>query len=530
MDIEDFRIYGKQMVDYICKYLGDLEEKRVTSNVEPGYLTKLLPNEAPFDPEDWEQIKADIDSKIMPGITHWQHPHFHAYFPSGNSFPSILGDMLADAIGCIGFSWAASPACTELETIVLDWYGKAIGLPSNFITSQPNSKGGGVIESSASECVLVTMLAARNAAINYLKKENTQLDDSIFLPKLIAYCSKEAHSCVEKAAKILLVKLRELEPDENGSLRGEALQNAIEEDEANGLTPFFVSATLGSTGSCAFDNIEELGRLCVTQSCTWLHVDAAYAGSAFICPELKYLMSGIEYADSFNANPNKFLLVNFDCSVLWVKNRLKLTTALIVDPLYLQHANSNQAIDYRHWGISLSRRFRSLKLWFVMRKYGISGLQNYIRNHIKLATYFASLVRNDKRFEVMNDVVLGLVCLRLIAPDAINRNLLAKINLSGHLHMIPSCVRGKFVLRFCVVSERAKNKDMDYAWSVIKKFADEVMSSLDIPLTSLSESKAKRFSFTRSVSWDIYKKSLRKGSLYDGATPILVPDDEEMES
>ncbi|XP_022920893.1 aromatic-L-amino-acid decarboxylase-like [Onthophagus taurus] len=533
MDVEEFRVRGKQMVDYICTYLRDLKDMRVTPNVEPGYLRNLLPAEAPHEPENWDQIMDDVDTKIMPGVTHWQHPHFHAYFPSGNSFPSILGDMLSDAIGCIGFSWAASPSCTELETIVVDWYGRAIGLPSNFITSAPNSTGGGVIQSSASECVLVSMLAARNVAINYLKKNNPHLDDSVFLPKLVAYCSKEAHSCVEKAAKILLVKLRVLEPDENGSLRGDSLKKAIREDEVIGLTPFFVSSTLGSTGSCSFDNLLEIGPICRNQPCTWLHVDAAYAGSAFICPELKPLMAGIEFADSFNTNANKWLLVNFDCSVLWVKDRLKLTGALVVDPLYLQHANSDEAIDYRHWGIPLSRRFRSLKLWFVMRKYGISGLQNYIRNHIRLSKYFASLVRHDKRFEVVNDVRLGLVCFRLYGPDAVNRTLLATINSSGKLHMIPSMVKGKYILRFCVVAEHAKDCDVEHAWDVIRKCADDVIGSLEKPLTPeavvrppLTRQKSRRFSFTRSVSREIYKRSMSKSNLYDGATPILIPDDE----
>ncbi|XP_044263718.1 tyrosine decarboxylase-like [Tribolium madens] len=527
MNVEEFRTRGKEMVDYICQYLENIESQRVHPDVETGYLRKLLPSEAPEQPEEWDNIMYDVDKKIMPGITHWQHPRFHAYFPSGNSFPSILGDMLSDAIGCIGFSWAASPACTELETIVMDWFGKAIGLPSDFITSSEGSTGGGVIQTSASECVLVSMLAARNQAIKYLKTENPQMEDSAFLPKLVGYCSKEAHSCVEKAAKILLVKLRILDPDENGSLRGDKLREEMEKDKEKGLFPFFVSAILGSTASCSFDNLEEIGPVCKAQKRCWLHVDAAYAGNGFICPELKYLLKGIDYADSFNTNPNKWLLVNFDCSCLWVRDRIRLTHALVVDPLYLQHANADESIDYRHWGIPLSRRFRSLKLWFVIRKYGLNGLRAYIRNHIKLAKYFEQLVLQDTRFEVVNDVRLGLVCFRLMACDAANQKLLAVINASGKIHMTPSVVKNKYIIRFCVDAEHAKEQDIDYAWELIKEFAAETLATGAKERPPLTRQKSKRFSFTRSISKEMYQRTLSRSNLCDGATPILVADSDE---
>lgn len=423
---------------------------------------------------------------------------------------------------------AASPACTELETIVMDWLGKAIGLPNDFITSSKGSRGGGVIQTSASECVLVSMLAARNQAIQYLKRNKPHVEDNVFLPKLVGYCSKEAHSCVEKAAKILLVKLRILEPDENGSLRKETLIDAMEKDKANGLVPFFVSTILGSTSSCSFDNLQEIGPVCKAEPCTWLHVDAAYAGNAFICPELKHYLKGIEYADSFNTNPNKWLLVNFDCSCLWVRCRMRLTRALVVDPLYLQHANSDEAIDYRHWGIPLSRRFRSLKLWFVIRRYGLSGLQKYIRNHIKLAKYFESLMKKDNRFEVVNDVKLGLVCFRLRASDTTNQDLLATINASGKLHMIPSMVKDKYVIRFCVTAEDAKPEDIEYAWKTISEHASKLLGKKEIFVRPpLTRQKSKRFSFTRSVSKEMYKRSKSKQNLHDGATPILVADSDE---
>ncbi|XP_020815578.1 tyrosine decarboxylase [Drosophila serrata] len=475
MDSTEFRKRGMEMVEYICNYLETLNDRRVTPSVEPGYLRHLLPSEAPQEPEDWDQIMSDVEDKIMPGVTHWQHPRFHAYFPAGNSFPSILGDMLGDGIGCIGFSWAASPACTELETIVLDWLGKAIGLPDHFLALKEGSTGGGVIQTSASECVLVTMLAARAQALKRLKAQHPFVEEGHLLSKLMAYCSKEAHSCVEKAAMICFVKLRILEPDENASLRGQTIYEAMEEDELQGLVPFFVSTTLGTTGSCAFDNLPEIGKQLQRFPGVWLHVDAAYAGNSFICPELKPLLKGIEYADSFNTNPNKWLLTNFDCSTLWVRDRIRLTSALVVDPLYLKHGYSDAAIDYRHWGVPLSRRFRSLKLWFVLRSYGISGLQHYIRHHIKLAKRFEELVLKDKRFEICNQVKLGLVCFRLKGSDKLNEKLLSIINESGKLHMVPASVNDRYIIRFCAVAQNATAEDIDYAWDIIVDFANELL-------------------------------------------------------
>lgn len=325
MNTEEFRRRGKEMVDYIADYMETIHKRRVTPNVEPGYLKDFLPESAPIEGESWDNIMDDFEKLIMPGVTHWQHPRFHAYFPAGNSYPSILADMISDGIGCVGFSWAASPACTELEIIMLDWVGKMIGLPEQFLCfSNHSSRGGGVIQvcfekflvekfikkfskqqqGSASDCVLVSLLAARCAAIKELqtklqkdsKNEQQQqqsIDESSLLSKLVGYCSKEAHSCVEKAAMIALVKLRILDTDENFSLRGQSLREAMDEDKRNGLIPFFVSATLGTTSCCSFDALNEIGPICSREN-IWLHVDAAYAGNAFICPEFQYLMKGIE--------------------------------------------------------------------------------------------------------------------------------------------------------------------------------------------------------------------------------------------
>jgi len=473
MESEEFRVHGKAMIDYCVKYLETIHERRVTPTVEPGYLKALLPQEAPDQPEKWEDIIADIEPKIMPGMTHWQHPRFHAYFPSGASYPSILGDIVGDTIACIGFSWASGPSCSELEGIMLDWLGKMMELPKPFLHASEGSRGGGCIQTSASECVLVSILAARALAITALKKEDPRADEGVMLSKLIAYCSKEAHSCVEKGAMVAFVKLRILETDENFSLRGDTVRKAMEQDRKNGLFPFFVSTTVGTTSCCSVDNLREIGPVCEEYD-VWLHVDAAYAGCAQICPEFRHMFEGVEYAMSVNTNANKWLLTNFDCSCFWTKDRYKLTQALVVDPLYLQHSHDSESIDYRHWGLPLSRRMRSLKLWFVIRMYGVEGLQKYIREHVRLAKKFEGLVKSDPRFEIMNKVELGLVCFRMKGSNGLNQRLLSTINASGKIHMVPASLNDKYVIRFCVCRESACDADMTYAWDVIKAIADEV--------------------------------------------------------
>lgn len=462
------------MVDYIADYMETINLRRVTPDVEPGYLRDLLPKKAPKKGEEFDEIMHDVDKAIMPGITHWQHSHFHAYFPAGNSYPSILGDMLSDAIGCVGFSWAASPACTELETVVLDWLGKMIGLPKVFMHEEET--GGGVIQGSASECVLVTLLAAREVAIKQLKNSFPFIDEGVLLTKLVAYSSKLAHSCVEKAGMLGFVKMRQLEVDDNYSLRGYTLERAIEEDRRLGLIPFYVCATLGTTACCSFDNIAEIGEVCSKEN-VWLHVDAAYAGNALICPEFQYLLKGVEMVMSININPNKWMLLNFDCSVMWVRNRDDLTTSMTVDPLYLQHRHGDKAIDFRHWGIPLSRRFRSLKLWFVIRSYGVEGLQTYIRQHIRLAKLFETYVKNDARFEVMGKVTMGLVCFRIKGPNTLTQKLLHMINESGKLHMVPALINEYYVIRFAICTQNAEEADVEYAWRVISAEASELWSA-----------------------------------------------------
>ncbi|KAK6050094.1 pyridoxal-dependent decarboxylase domain protein [Cooperia oncophora] len=453
MSRQDFRRYGKEAVDYIADYMKTIQKRRVVPAIEPGYLKNLIPSEAPSRGEPWEKVMDDFEKFIMPGPVTLIHP--------------ILANMIGDALGCVGFSWASCPAMTELELIMLHWFGKMIGLPKEFLPLTEGGKGGGVIQGSASECNFVSLLAARFEVMKELRQRFPFVEEGLLLSKLIAYCSKEAHSSVEKACMIGMVKLRILETDSKFRLRGD-------EDRNLGLIPFFVSTTLGTTSCCSFDMLSEIGPVC-QENDLWLHVDAAYAGSAMICPEFRHLMNGIEYAMSFNTNPNKWMLVNFDCSTMWVRDRFKLTQALVVDPLYLQHSWMDKSIDYRHWGIPLSRRFRSLKLWFVIRTYGVEGLQNYIREHVRLAKRMELLLRSDPVFEIVGEVIMGLVCFRMRGSDERNQQLLTRLNSSGRIHMVPASLNDRFVIRFCVCAENASENDIDTAYSIISQTAQHIL-------------------------------------------------------
>ncbi|XP_011155866.1 histidine decarboxylase [Solenopsis invicta] len=474
MNLEEYRKHGKEMVDYIADYLGDIRSRRVYPAVSPGYLRNILPSSAPVDGESWDDIFVDVEKCIMPGVTHWQSPHMHAYFPALNSPASLLGDMLADAINCLGFTWASSPACTELETIVMNWLGKMIGLPEDFLHRPGGSGGGGVIQTTASEATLVCLLAARSRAIRAVQENDPDRLATEINSRLVAYCSDQAHSSVEKAGLIGLVRMRYIESDNELSMRGDALLEALTHDRAEGLLPFFVCATLGTTGACSFDNLKEIGPIC-QQNGLWLHVDAAYAGSAFVCPEFRGWLQGVELADSIAFNPSKWLMVHFDCTAMWVKNSQALHRTFNVDPLYLKHENSGLAIDYMHWQIPLSKRFRALKLWFVIRNYGITGLQKHIREGVRLAQKFEALVLADARFEIPAARHLGMVVFRLRGENTLTERLLKKLNSRGRLHCVPAALHGKYVIRFTVTSTNTTNEDILRDWAEIRSTAKEIL-------------------------------------------------------
>ncbi|XP_015280362.1 PREDICTED: aromatic-L-amino-acid decarboxylase isoform X3 [Gekko japonicus] len=331
---------------------------------------------------------------------------------------------------------------------------------------------------SFSLATLVALLAARTKAIHRVQREKRELTQGEIIGRLVAYTSDQAHFSVEKAGLIAGVKIKEVPTDDKFAVRGSALRKILDQDKAAGLIPFFFCATLGTTTCCSFDKLPELGPMCNAEN-IWMHIDAAYAGSSFICPEFRHLLNGVEFADSFNFNPHKWLLVNFDCSTMWVKKRTDLTCAFKIDPVYLKHDHQESGLitDYRHWQIPLGRRFRSLKMWFVFRMYGVKGLQEYIRKHVKLAHEFKDLVLQDDRFEICADVVLGLVCFRLKGTNELNEALLKSINNARKIHLVPCRLKGKFVLRFSICARTAESAHVQFAWKHIVMLASELLKA-----------------------------------------------------
>lgn len=459
MSPEEFRRQGYAVIDWIADYLARVGDFPVLSRVKPGEIRSQLPQAAPQAGEAFEAILGDVERVILPGITHWQSPNFYAYFPANASGPAILGDLLSSGLGVQGMLWSTSPACTELETQVLDWLVPMLGLPERFLSS---GSGGGVIHDSASSAVLCALLAGRERATQF--HSNRHGCDG----RLIAYCSTQTHSSVEKAAKIAGIgaeNLRQIEVDENFAMRPQALARQIAADEAAGLTPFFVCATVGTTSSNAIDPVRALARVC-QQGNLWLHVDAAMCGTAALCPEFRSLHDGVEFADSYCFNPHKWMFTNFDCDCFYVADRKHLIQTLSVLPEYLrnQATESGAVIDYRDWQVPLGRRFRALKLWFVIRHYGIEGLRHHVREHVRLAQEFAGWVRNDERFELAAPAPLNLVCFRLRQGDAANQALLNALNASGDLYLTHTKLDGKLTLRLCVGQTHTEARHVQAAW------------------------------------------------------------------
>lgn len=463
LSAEEFRQAGYAVIDWLVDYRARVAELPVKPRVVPGAIRALLPTSAPEQGTSFAAIMADLDRVIMPGLMHWQSPNFFGYFPANTSPPSILGDLLSAGLGVQGMLWLTSPACTELESQVLDWLVDALGLPARFKTS---SAGGGVIQDSASSATLCALLAARERISGYTVRQ------AGLQPGLVAYCSEETHSSLDKAVSIAGIgraQLRKIATDERLAMRVEVLAEAIAADRAAGLTPFFVCATIGTTSSLAIDPIAALAALCREQG-LWLHVDGAMAGSAALCPEYRYLHDGLEGADSYCFNPHKWLLTNFDCDCFFVADREPLIRALTVLPEYLRNdaSASGEAIDYRDWQIPLGRRFRALKLWFVLRSYGLEALRSFIRQHVALAEQFAQWVAADDRFELVVPRSLNLICLRMRGSDEENQSLLKRLNDSGRLFMSHTVIRGRFTLRFCIGQTYTTREHVEAAWNLIR--------------------------------------------------------------
>ena len=469
MSPEEFRKQGKQMIDWIADYYENIEKYPVLSQVKPGEIKNQLPDSAPLESESMTQIMEDVNSIIMPGITHWQSPNFYAFFPSNSSGPSILGDLLSSGLGVQGMIWATSPACTELETRVLDWLSEMLQLPEKFKSS---SDGGAVIQDTASSAALSAILAARE------KKTNYETNDSGSLGNLVAYVSMHTHSSVEKAIKIAGIgknNLRLIGVDENLAMRPDLLETAIKNDLQNGLIPFFVCATVGTTSTNAMDPLPEIGQIC-QQYELWMHIDAAMSGTAAICPEYRYLLNGVEYADSFSFNPHKWMFTNFDCNCFFVADRSVLIKTLSILPEYLknQATESGAVFDYRDWHIQLGRRFRSLKLWFVIRHYGVNGLRYHIRQHINLAQQFAEWVRSSDEFDLVTPAPLNLVCFAHKSGNDFNRKLLETINNKGKMYFTHTVINNQYVLRMCIGQTNTKEEHVDLAWKIIQETAREL--------------------------------------------------------
>ncbi|MBV9573692.1 MAG: aspartate aminotransferase family protein [Acidobacteriales bacterium] len=458
MTPDEFRKLGHQAIDWIADYQRNIESYPVLSQAAPGQIRAALPVDPPAHSESWAKILEDLDRIILPGITHWQSPNFFAYFPSNNSGPSILGDLISSGLGVQGMLWATSPACTELETHVLDWLVTMLDLPRKFLST---SEGGGVIQDTASSASLCAILAAREQTTQF------QANQQGCNGKLVAYTSSQAHSSIEKNVKIAGIgadNLRLIDVDANFAMRPEALKKQIEHDLANGRIPFFVCATVGTTCSNALDPVAEIGRICC-QHDLWLHVDAAMSGTAALCPEFRYIHDGIAAADSYTFNPHKWMFTNFDCNCFYVADRSALIRTLSVLPEYLrnQATESGAVLDYRDWQIPLGRRFRSLKLWFVVRHYGIEGLQYHIRRHVELAKRFAQWVANDKRFELAAPVPLNLVCFRHKGGDEANQKIMDRLNRSGDLYLTHTRLNDRMTLRLCVGQTHTQARHVERA-------------------------------------------------------------------
>jgi len=427
-----------------------------------------LPASPPTRAESFDAVLADLDAIVVPGLTHWQSPDFFAYFPANTSGPSILGELAAAGLGVQGMLWSTSPACTEVETLVLDWMVELLGLPARFLST---GAGGGVIEDSASSATLCAVLAARHRATA----------DGAPLSELVAYASADAHSSVAKAIRVAGLaedQLRLVDVDAVRALDVEHLAQLVAGDVDAGKRPFFVCATVGTTSTMAVDPVAAIASV-TAESGAWLHVDAAMAGAAGVVPELRWIHDGVDRVDSWCMDPHKWLFTNFDCDVLFVADRAALTSALGIMPEYLRNAasESGDVIDYRDWQVPLGRRFRALKLWFVIRHYGAEGLAHHLRRHVELAKGFAARVDADDRFVLAAPPQLNLVCLRVadddpLAGDAETGRVMSAVNESGRALLSHTRVDGRFVIRVSIGQTHTEQEHVDGLWGLLDAAAD----------------------------------------------------------
>ncbi len=470
MEPTTFRRYGHQIVDWMADYLENVERYPVKSQVEPKEIIEKLPLEAPIRGEQFEEIFSDFEEIIIPGITHWQSPNFFAYFPANSSHVSMLAEMLMTTLGAQCMSWETSPAATELEERVMEWLRDMIGLPKNF---------SGVIQDTASTSTICSLLTAREQITNYEINTSGMNNKGVFT----TYCSMETHSSIEKAVKIIGLgkeNLRKIPVDEKYALRPEALKEAIDSDIDNGMKPTAVVATIGTTGSTAIDPLKKIGEICSKYK-IWLHVDAALAGTALILPEYRWMIEGIEDVDTFVFNPHKWMFTNFDCSAYFIKDPEALVRTFEILPEYLK-TQAKGVKNFRDWGLQLGRRFRALKLWFVIRNFGVEGLRHKVRSHIDLADSLSQKIEKSSDFELLTPVPLNTICFRykpLNIDDneeinRLNEELLHRLNRSGKLYLTHTKLNGNYTLRLVTGQTNVQEKHVNRAWTLIQEQAQEL--------------------------------------------------------
>ncbi len=478
MDFEHFRDHAHQFVDWMAEYLGSMEQLPVRAQTAPGAILDVLPTSAPEAGEAMSYIFDDFKRIILPGVTHWQHPRFFAYFPANSSPPSVLAEMLTATLAAQCMLWETSPAANELETRMLGWLGELIGLPEDFT---------GSLQDSGSSSNLVALLAARERA----SEGAVAIHGLSGLPPLAIYTSEEAHSSIEKAAKVLGVgarHVRKIAIDDQQAMRPEELASTIARDRAAGIIPTAVVACIGATGLGSVDPLAEIGQICSREG-IYLHVDAAWAGSALILPELRHYLAGIEHVDSFVLNPHKWLFTNFDCSALYMREPAALARALAANPAYLVSPDGATMPEYRDWGVPLARRFRALKLWFVLRSYGAETLRSMIRNHIAWTNGLAQQIREEPTFELVAGPRFALVAFRFCpdgvtdetAIDLLNEQLLAKINSDGRTYLTRTTLNGRPVIRFSIGQTYTEARHVQEGWNVVRELAAGLMSSTAEP-------------------------------------------------
>jgi aromatic-L-amino-acid decarboxylase len=457
---DEFREHGHALIDWIADYWERVEELPVVSHIAPGTIRDQLPPNAPETGEPFEDLIKDLDSVVMPGITHWQHPSWFSFFPANASPPSVLAELVSAGLGVQGMLWSTSPAATEIESHVLDWLVELLDLPTSWKTTE---QGGGVLQMSASDSTHTALVVARHQAAKL----------GISPDSMVAYASTQTHSSIQKGATVAgYGHITLVDVDEEQAMRSQDLLAAIDRDRANGLNPVFVAATVGTTGTTGVDPIRSIGEICRNED-LWLHIDAAYAGNAMLCPEFRHHQDGVELADSYTFNPHKWLMVNFDCSVFYVADRGPLIDCLSILPPYLKNeaSESGAVIDYRDWHVPLGRRFRALKLWWVIRSYGAEGLRSMIRYHVALAEQLANRLESDSRFDLVAPHPFALVCFRCTEGDEATTRLIEAVNASGAVAWTGSELDGRPMIRVSIGQRATEQRHVDALWALIDELA-----------------------------------------------------------